>query len=252
MARGHAAAGLALLALAGAASCRRATPEPPAHDDAHLAAEPSGCTAIVRRSAASSDTARARTSCALPSDRKIRVFVPGAGGRVEVVSGGVAVETTRIRPVADGELFAIRVPDGANSVEIRRAPLPGEARQRASCTLLFAPNPRPSWHAEAQALREEGKLDQAAALAEKALDEARPASERAAAEALLARIALRRGKVDEAERRFRAAIRLDDEAGLVSDRADDAFALAFLLHKRTRRYADARRVLDELGSALDD
>lgn len=224
--------GIAALAFATALACQKREPAP---KEAPLAVDVSGCAALVRE--------HGHPACVLAPDRKVRVFLEASrGARIDVETGAVAQ-----RDVAGGKLLAIDVPEGATRVRVLRTEATGE---RSVHTLALATKPRPAWLTHAEEQRQKGELDAAAKSAEAGLA-SKDDAERAAAEGLLARVALRRGKLEEAERRFRAAIALDRASGRISSRADDAFALAFLLHQRMRRYGDARRVLDEAAGELD-
>jgi cellulose synthase operon protein C len=231
----------ALVVAALAFACKRPSPPPPR--DLPLAVELSGCEAVV---ALEADGAAGAAGCALGEARRVRMLIPGSGGRVEIAAGDALLDAQLARSVAGAELFTVVIPGDVRSLEVRRI---GPLEQRSVATVSFVPSPRPSWYAAAQKLRQEGKLDEAEARARGATA-ASSLVERAASEGILARIALRRGEIDESTSRFRAAIALDEQAGLISDRADDAFALAFVLHQRARCYAEARQVLDELGPRL--
>ncbi len=242
------------------AACRRPAPEAAdASVSSPLTIDVSGCAAVVGIDPATLPTASStitppKTSCALADDRVVRVFVPAPlAATTKAVESTVTTAgktnllapLTLVRHVPGGDLYKVQVPPDVTSIELRRG-------QEVASLFLQSSSPRPAWYAEAQSLRQKGKLDESAALANAAL--ANPTAsiaERAAAEGIVARIALRRGKIDEAIESFRAAIKDDERANLVSDRADDAFALTFVLHKRTRRYAEARQVLDEVSHALD-
>jgi tetratricopeptide (TPR) repeat protein len=235
-------------ACGGAAGCTRAPPPVP---DERLLALVSGCASLVV------EQDGAPPSCALAANRRVRLYVPGeSADRVAVdlpsdAGAPGASPSPSAKRVAGGHLVDVLVPDGAATVTVRRTDAAGK---RASFVLVLASKPRPAWFDEAQALRQKGELDAAEARVASATGPAAvpPASDadRAMAEGLLARIAMRRGKVDEADRHFRGAIELDARTGRISDRADDAFALVFLLHQRSRRYPEARRVLDDVAGEL--
>lgn len=242
--------GVAVVGLAatvgGAAGCRK--PPASAPDEA-LQALVSGCASLIV------EQPDAPPACALASNRRVRLYVPGESAdrvAVEVQSdAGASSVSPSSRSVASGRLLDVLVPDGASIVTVHRT---DSAARRASFVLVLASKPRPAWFDEAQALRQKGELDAAESRIASATGPtaAPPASdaEHAMAEGLLARIAMRRGQVDEADRHFRAAIELDARTGRISDRADDAFALVFLLHQRSRRYSEARRVLDDVDGEL--
>lgn len=228
------------LAMACVLACRRA----PSPGPRELAFQPeaSGCVALVR----TRKDGKEMTGCALSSERLLRVFVPGLEGRVEFSARGQPFDATLTRRAGDGELYAVTIRPAVEILDVRRTSTDGA---RWVGTIGIVPSPRPAWYAEAQALRQSGKLAEAEAKAEGGAG-SDLVTERAAAEGLLARIALRRGQLDEAIRRFGLALDLDERAGLVSDRADDAFALAFMLHQRARRYGEAERVLADVRPHL--
>jgi cellulose synthase operon protein C len=200
--------------------------------------EMSGCAALV---APAIDGGALAPSCLLADDRRLRLVVADGPGRLAFFAHDTPL-TASPTPVAFGTRFELRVPDGTTELVVRRLEA---ALALQSTTIRFVPSPRPVWFGDAQTRRKKGDLAGAEGLARAALDAPRD-TERAAAFGLLARVALRRGEVSVAAEQFRAAMALDERAGLVSDRADDAFALAFLLHQRASRYAEARRVLIEV------
>jgi tetratricopeptide (TPR) repeat protein len=230
-----------VLALVLVSGCNKPAPPPPP-PDAPLAALVSGCAALV------ADPSGSAPVCTPPADGRVRLYVPCEGAdRVDIeVPGGAP--TPAPKNVAGGRLFTLTVPKDARTITVRRT---DAGSTRAVYTQPLAARPRPAWFDEAQSLRQKGELDAAEARATAASTAPTATDEdRALGEGLLARIALRRGKVDVADRHFRAAIDLDKRTGRISDRADDAFALVFLLHQRSRHYPEARRVLDEVAGDL--
>ena len=227
-----------LLLLVNEAACTKRTPT--ALPDEPLAVLVSGCAALVV------EQPGAPPACTPGTDGHLRLWVPcESGDRVELDPPAAAPTP---KNVAGGRLFTITSPERAQTIRVRRT---GPTDKHASYTQVLAARPRPSWFDEAQSLRQKGELDPAEARATTALASPTATEEdRALAEGLLARIALRRGKVDDADRHFRAAIELDQRTGRISDRADDAFALVFMLHQRSRHYPEARRVLDEVANDL--
>ena len=249
--RTAAALGCFAVVIGRAVACKSPPPPAPAPDEP-LDALVSGCAALVV------EHPDAPPACALPPNRRVRLYVPSEGtDRIDVElhadagAGSNASPTPSPKSVAGGRLFEVFLPEGTRELVVRRI---GPTKRSASYTLIAASRPRPAWFDEAQGLRQKGELDAAesriAAATGAAATPAPTDADRAMAEGLLARIAMRRGKVDEADRRFRAAIDLDKRTGRISDRADDAFALVFLLHQRSRRYPEARRVLDDVAGAL--
>lgn len=234
---------LLVAALAAQAGCTKKGAPPPPVAEEPLAALVSGCASLVV------EAPNAAPACTLAADRRVRLYVPSeAADRIDVRYDDVEAASPPAKTVAGGRLFTLTVPKEKRTVTVRRV---DGAEKRASYTLALSAQPRPAWFDDAQALRQKGELDAAEARVGTAL--AAPAAtdaDRAMGEGLLARIAMRRGKIDDADRHFRVAIDLDKRTGRISDRADDAFALVFLLHQRSRRYPDARRVLDEAAADL--
>jgi tetratricopeptide (TPR) repeat protein len=247
------------LALAMSLACRKpsAVVAPPAA----LALEISGCAEVVRAAesetsgvnSASDSSTRGpvtprKTNCVLAANRELRVVVPAGEGAVDWLVDGTKLTVPTPTPVVDGARYTLRIPAEVSAVMARRLLASGQVA--AESTVTFVPSAQPTWVERAQAERQQGNLDAAAALATAALS-ATATTERAAARGLLARIALRRGAVDLAVEHFRAALQLDEQSGMVSWRVDDAFALVFLLHQRAPRYAEARTVLQEVEPWLD-
>ncbi len=173
--------------------------------------------------------------CELPQDSTIRIFA-AADARVSV--DGVPTQTTPSRVLAHGTVHRVVVAPGARAVTV----VDGTSR----FLLRVAPPTTLAWLVEARAIR--GKNPAAArVLAERALSSTDPA-ERALALGLIARIELARGDVELSIGHFREALALPSKR--VSDRADDAFALAFALNQRSRRYAEARAALDAIEPSL--
>lgn len=221
--------------LATTAACRREPPPRP-RADAALDVAFAGCAAVVARDDG--------VVCELLEARSLRLVTPSstrvvimagreAGGNVDVLIPG------RIEDVRTGTIHAIEVPAGADRVVVRTA---GEGPAR-SFTLSVAAARKVPWLDDAKALRGRGELARARSLAEEHATTG-PDAERAAAEDLLARIALAEGQADRAFPRLRTAIAAHRAAGRVSDAADDSFALAFALHQRSHRYDEARAALD--------
>ena len=217
----------------------RSTPSVATSVKGDLSVEVSGCASVV----ATSDGKG--TACALAEDRKVRVLVALGEGSLSAHAGASVVPLGEPRSNAMGVLYTLSIPLEVSAVVLRRE-APGTASE---ATVRFAPSPRPTWFADANTKRQKGDLDGALALATPGLASSSD-TERAAALGLVARIALRRGNIDDAADGLAKAIALDERAGLVSDRADDAFALVYLLHQRAPRYAEARRVLAEVEPKL--
>lgn len=232
---------VALLVL-GACARRRAEPPRPAT----LAVEVAGCAVILATGDGGTDAA-----CEPPPSGELRLFVSAAsgGGKVEARAAGHPLALTSARASAEGELFSVLVPPGATALEVRRVSRVGERDVIEVREVALARGARPAFLDDADDKRKKGALDEAEVIAKAHLT-APEVRDRAAAEGLLARIAMRRADVEGAAAHFKRAIALDREAGLVSARADDTFALSFLLHQRARRYEEARRALAEIEGSL--
>jgi tetratricopeptide (TPR) repeat protein len=198
-----------------------------------------GCSAVRR--------AKVGPICDLPESRTVRmVLPPGArDARTSIDSSATAIDAGVVERQQDGPILSITVPPGATMLTVDATV--GEKRKRAQFRL--ATPEKSAWLDEARAARGKGDLDRASSLASEHLHDSVPAL-RAAAHGLLARIALSRGRADEAFPLFRQAIELHRSADRVSDVVDDSFALAFALHQRSQRYTEARAVLDGITSEL--
>lgn len=217
-------------AVASAIACGRGapksepTPEP-------LAADVVGCASVRRE--------RGGVLCELPEAGVLRVALPMGATAVRASADAGVTERE------DGPLLTVRVPRDAIEVAVD-AIVSGKP---ARATLRLAPPEKLAWLDDARAARTAGDLGRAEALARAHADDAAPIA-RALARGLLARIALSRGRADEAFPLFRDAIALHRTEGRISDAVDDSFALAFALHQRSRRYTEARAALDAIGDDL--
>lgn len=173
--------------------------------------------------------------CELPRDGAIRVF---ASADATVSVDGVEAKTTPSRVLKHGTVHRVVVPAGARAVTVVDGP--------SRFLLPVAPPTTYAWLVEGRAIRSKEPAA-ARVLAERALSSPDPA-ERALALGLIARIELARGDVEQAIGHFREALALPSKR--VSDRAEDAFALAFALNQRSRRYAEARAALDAIEPSL--
>lgn len=185
-----------------------------------------GCAAVAEKSG--------QPVCELGGSRQLRVV---AGPEAVVTSG-----SARLEPKRDGASATFVVPDGATSITIA---VPGHA----PFVLAVVPTEPLAWLEEAKAARTRGDAKGAKAIAEahRADPDGRA---RAAALGLLARIALAEGRADAAFPMFRDAIAQERKDGRISDAVDDSLALAFALHQRSFRYAEARAALDAITDLL--
>jgi len=234
---------LVVLAASGLVALAPGCGRPPAPAPAALSVEVSGCASVV-------SVPREGTGCVLGDDRAVRVVVASGEGALEATFAGAPVALGEEVPVDSGVRYTLRLPAPSGILVLRRGSK-ASAERASEASVRFVVSSRPAWYTEANAKRQSGDLAGALALAARGL-EAPSQAERAAALGLGARVALRRGRVDEAADGLMKAIVLDEEAGLVSDRADDAFALVYLLHQRAARYAEARRVLSEIEPKLGE
>ncbi|WP_437727525.1 CHAT domain-containing protein [Sorangium sp. So ce861] len=226
------AAGLALLGAAllacGGDACHRTAPEPP---PLPLEVELAGCGAL-----------RAGGVCELPDDGTIRVWVRApAQARAALALDGTPVAQAGV-PVQGGVLTLVHAPDGARELAVAAEGAGARASFRAR---LLPPSSAPALR-QAEALRRQGKLDEAAALLGALSSSPDPAT-RALATGKLARVDLARGRVEDAIPRFEEAIRSHRAEGRISDEFLDRFALSYALLYNGRRFTEAREALDALG-----
>jgi tetratricopeptide (TPR) repeat protein len=210
-------------AIASSIGCR-STPEPAIAFEV----EPSGCASIDGRG-----------TCELAADRALRLWVSAPEGTQIVFEGaaGAAGEAAE-----GGALHRLVVARGAAQVVV----VARRGRAIGHWTLRVADAHASKSLERARALRDGAHLDEAADLARGDLL-APSAVDRARAAGFLARIALARGRAEEASALFRQAIALDRVADLPTDAADDAFALAYVLTDRLPRFAEARAVLRDVA-----
>jgi tetratricopeptide (TPR) repeat protein len=208
---------------------RHAVPAPDPSNEGGTSArqvELSGCAGIVGES-----------TCELPDDGALRVWVSGRTATSFVVSGKT-IDAASSLNVGGGTLHRVMVPGEASELRV-------SADGNVVRVIRLTKRTTPAWLAEATAARRRGDTEAAANLAR--TREASPdAGERAFALGLRARIELSAGRQEASFPLFRESIRLHRQAGRVSDAADDSFALAFALNQRSHRYAEARAVLDDV------
>lgn len=231
------------IALAFAWGCTRSPPASAA--PVLLDVEVVGCGAVRR--------AKIGIVCELPESRVVRLILPPGANSPKVSVG----DTLRAAPVdaavlvrdREGGLVTVDVPKDATQIVVD-AVVSGRPARRA---VHVATAEKLPWLEDARAARAKGDLDRAQLLATShASDATTTTTAKALATGLLARIALARGRADEAFPLFRAAIELHRGAERISDAIDDSFALAFALHQRSQRYTEARAVLDAIGPSLAD
>lgn len=212
--------------------CKKASSTTPVADAAPpLSVDVVGCAAVVRHGGL--------TTCELEGTRTLRVILPSMKRSETLTIRNADITADAGAPlVDDAEARAITVHPNADVVVI-------EVNKRVA-TVRVSEARRLPWLDEAKAARAKGDLERAAALATEHVADADPAPA-ALAKGMLARVALSRGRADEAFPLFREAIARDRDAGRISDAADDSFALAFALHQRSQRYTEARAALDAIG-----
>lgn len=192
-----------------------------------LAAEVAGCEKVV--GVGSEET------CELGPERTLRIFVPGAS------PARISVPPRETRPSSGGRTHTLVIPEGASFVTVQVGAAGRVVRLRSNA-------PRAFW-VEARALRKKGDLVGARAKVSPFLAASDPI-DRALAIGFEARLALAEGRVPEAIEGLRRSSALHRSLGRTSDLAEDSFALAFALNQRSRRYDEARVVLDELEPRL--
>jgi tetratricopeptide (TPR) repeat protein len=187
-----------------------------------------GCAAVVQ-------TGNDRI-CELGDARTLRLVVPGPA---EEVSASAGEKLTLKR---EGERVVVDVPANATELVV--------TNETGRFVLPIAPAKKHAWLEAARAKRQSGDFAGAAEIAKERVANAQDPAERGLANGTLARIALARGRADEAFPLFRAAIDAHRSAGRVSDAIDDSFALAFAFHQRSHRYGDARTTLEAMSGLL--
>lgn len=237
--------GLGIVAIV--VGCSKSSPSEPLSP---LAIEAVGCRALVRAPETRPVTGTQGAICELVESRALRLVLPAEATDVRVRAEGApksSVESIDAGVIArhGGAVVSIEVPSGATRLVVDAA-LGGK---RTRGTLAVAPFERIAWYEDARLFRANGDVDRAHALATAHANDAAPV-ERALAKGLLARIAVARGRADDAFPLFREAIDLHRASGRISDAADDSFALAFALHQRSQRYTEARTVLDSVRAEV--
>lgn len=181
-----------------------------------------------------------------PAERAVRLWIDGGAGAATVRVAGAEVAVQR-QEVHGGLRLSFEVPEpaareaGAIAVEIARRE--GTARLQ----IPVRPADLDPRLARTQALRREGKLDEA----ERALPPPAEVAEeqRGRFLGLRARLALSRGRAEDAAAGLIEAMRVDRAGGRSSDAASAGFAAAFTLLTRLRRLGDARAALAEAQGA---
>lgn len=107
----------------------------------------------------------------------------------------------------------------------------------------FVAATKPAWLRDATTLRKSGKLEDAQKAADEHAKDGGVDGARAAG--LAARIALARGKTEDAVAAFRRSIPVYAAAGRISEEADDRFAASWALSQILLRFDEARAILDE-------
>jgi cellulose synthase operon protein C len=213
---------LASLGLLGMlAMAPRPEPLPP------LVVEFAGCSAV-----------RAGPICQIAGEARLTLWLEAPDNQVVAVCLGTKKAATDSRAVEGGEQIHVVVPQDARELRIAASCSSGEPRFR----LAIEPAAVVAEIAEAEALRQQHRLDEAEARLAGSLHHA-SAGVRAQALGKLARIERVRGHAAEAVQHFREAIVLDRETGRRSDELSDRFALSFTLVDE-RRFAEARAALD--------
>ncbi|WP_044251778.1 tetratricopeptide repeat protein, partial [Chondromyces apiculatus] len=196
-----------------------------------LTVEVSGCAAV-----------RAGPVCEAGEGDALRVWIRAPEqATIGLAFDGQPVALPAGVPVQGGARFSVGVPAKARALQVTAA-VGGAV---ASFEHALGRREVPAALDEAEALRREGKLDEAEARLGRVVDDAQPGVQ-AEVRGKRARIARSRGRTEEAVALFREAVRLDREAGRVSDELKDRFAMAYTLLYQGRRFGEARAVLEGL------
>ncbi len=145
-------------------------------------------------------------------------------------------------------------PSGAGALPSALALSGAPSSSVASPTPGSPDSPLPPALSRAEALRKEGKLDEAEAAAAPHLEHEDPRA-RAAAAGIVARIHLRRGRTDDAIAGLTLAASLHRGAARSSEALRDELALVYACLYQGRRFADARAALERaegLAPAVPD
>lgn len=209
-----------------AVGCSRRPPPAPVDAGAPWVGAWGGCQAVAEK--------EGRPVCELGTSRQLRAVV---GPASVITSSGTPLEAKR-----EGSAVTFLVPEGASSITIA-------VPQHAPFVLAVVPSAPLAWLEDAKAARARGDAKAAKTIAEAHLADT-DGRARAAALGLVARIALAEGRADAAFPMFRDAIAEERRQGRISDAVDDSLALAFALHQRSFRYAEARAALDAVADLL--
>jgi hypothetical protein len=184
---------------------------------------------------------RSGPRCELSEARELTFWVPTERLLQASTDAGplgfASTETT-----GDGRRYRLRVPSGAQFVELRE---PGAASGFRLPVSDAHPVPV---LAQATALRAQGKVAEARALLQAGMGALSPELQ-ARAGALLARLALSDGNLDAAVTGLHASMDAALSSERVSDAVYDATALAYVLIVNLHDYAQARLVLEQAARA---
>ncbi|MEJ7734038.1 MAG: CHAT domain-containing protein [Polyangiaceae bacterium] len=232
----------AVCALASGSACAACAKPAPAPEPAPIAvvAEFAGC-AAVRRGPVCEVT---------PSTKELRVWVQAIeGAAYELRLGGAVVPVASSKEIGGGTLLTVAVPtaEGAPATDALKLTVTtgggrGEKELRIERVGEDAALKR------VQELRQGGKLDEAQAAMPAVDAVAEPVRGRAVS--LQARLALAKGKTEEAERGLRAGMEMHRREGRVSDEVLDAMALAHVLLQNGHRIVAAREALESVDAAV--
>jgi tetratricopeptide (TPR) repeat protein len=222
----------ATLAALLAAACRERDPEPPPPPPPPLTVEWSGCSAVLKG-----------PICEVAEGSELQIWVKTPDGATLTVAIDGQPKHASGAPVQGGLRIPVAIPRDAGALAVTVA----QGGAQATFRLPLSPRVIEPALEEAEALRREGKLDEAEQRLTAPLHDPR-AAVRARAVGKLARIERSRGRSERAIELFQEALRLDRTEGRISDEFLDRFALAYTLLFHGRRSAEAHRVLTELRS----
>ncbi len=188
--------------------------------------EVAGCAAVV-----------SGPICEVPDDRVVRVALPESARDALFFTG---TANARAVPI-DGDAHVYRVELGAGASELRAEATDSGARRAWTLRLRPRTSP-PDAVTEARALREQGKLAEAAALLEARARDAPNEADRSTFESALARVDIALGETSRAADRLARTMEAHAVAGRTSAGIDDLFARVFLLINE-RRFVEARTLI---------
>ena len=187
------------------------------------------------------ETLRRGPQCEYTPDKPLRLWIETAAGAELTLSAGG--DSVRARADASTGTLKIRiVPGQAAQVLLVEAAL-GNRRTRLRYALaLHKPL---AWLQSANSLKKQQHYDEAERVVRDQLAGSLTLGEQALAYGMLGRIAFNRDRLEEARNLLTGAIELDHQSGQISEEANHAMALVFVMMRESAGYQDILKVLSE-------